>query len=154
MVELNSLDLILSANKNIKVLEFRVLPTNSNSISISSGVSIKLMFFNYKENINLDATFELVTDEELVVFRTGVLLTQNNDSRKGFYDVKFDIEPNILNAGNYYFKLVFGENQRYLLYKNNNLVGFEVENESLGSNSNIFPGIIRPEFNYEINFNE
>jgi lipopolysaccharide transport system ATP-binding protein len=141
-------------NKEIKIKSFGVKPLLSNNISISSGISVKLLFYNIKNDINLDVTFELLTDEELVVFKTGALLTQNNDSKKGFYEIKFDMQPYLLNAGNYYFKLTFGQNQRYLLYKNNGLIGFKVENESLGTNSNIFPGVIRPNFNWKINFKE
>ncbi|MFQ3181093.1 MAG: lipopolysaccharide transport system ATP-binding protein [Polaribacter sp.] len=141
-------------NTKIKIKSFGVKSLLSTNISISSGISVKLLFYNIINNINLDVTFELLTDEELVVFKTGTLLTQNNNSKKGFYEVKFDIQPNLLNAGNYYFKLTFGQNQRYLLYENNGLIGFKVENESLGTNSNIFPGVIRPNFNWKINFKE
>ena len=141
-------------NDKIKLMEFSVKPMISNLISISSGISIKLLFYNFIENINLDATFELLTDEDFIVFKTGALISKNEDSKIGFYEIEFDIPPNILNSGNYYFKLIFGQNQKYLLYKNNGLIGFKIENESIGSNYNIFPGIIRPEFKYKINFHE
>jgi lipopolysaccharide transport system ATP-binding protein len=141
-------------NTKIKIKSFGVKSLLSTNVSISSGISVKLLFYNIINNINLDVTFELLTDEEIVVFKTGTLLTQNNDSKKGFYQIKFDIQPYLLNAGNYYFKLTFGQSQRYLLYKNDGLIGFKVENESLGTNSNIFPGVIRPNFNWKINFKE
>jgi lipopolysaccharide transport system ATP-binding protein len=141
-------------NENIKIIEFKAVGLNSEVITISTGLSIHLTFYSYKENINLDATFELVSDDEIVVFHNGALITTENNSKKGYYEVSYEIQSYLLNAGNYYFKLIFGENQRYVLYKNNNLIGFEVLNESLGSNAHKLPGIIRPDFNYNISYYE
>ncbi len=88
--------------------------------------------------------------EELVVFHTGALITKNNDSEKRFYEVNFNIPAQFLNAGNYYFKLIFGKNQREALYINENIVSFEVENVKLGTNISVTPGLIRPKFDYKI----
>ncbi len=138
-------------NDLIKVLEFNVMPINSMLLDIETDFLVKLKFFNATPNINLDATFELRTTEELVVFHTGALVTQNNDSKVGIYDIEFKIPGNLLNAGNYYFKLFFGKNQTVLLLGVDNLIGFEVENVKLGIKTHIYPGIIRPKFDYKIN---
>src|SRR5690554_4441645 len=137
-------------NENIKVLNFEVTPVNGEIISISSGINVRLEFYNLKENINLDATFELRNLDEQAIFHTGVLLSENSDSKKGNYTVNFSLPANLLNTGNYYFKLIFGENQRYALYINEQIVNFEVQNETLGSNSNKLPGIIRPKLDYHV----
>jgi len=117
-------------NSNIRVLSFKVLPKNDDVIQISSGILFELVFFNYKKNINLDVTFELSNSDEI----TGIF------------------PENLLNAGIYKFKLIFGENQRDVLYIHNDVIQFEVLNETLGSNSNILPGIIRPQLIYTSNF--
>ncbi len=137
-------------NENIRIVEFSASPQNGQLIDIDSGVNVKLKFFNNSPNINLDATFELRTFEELVVFHTGALITKNNDSEKRFYEVNFNIPAQFLNAGNYYFKLIFGKNQREALYINENIVSFEVENVKLGTNISVTPGLIRPKFDYKI----
>lgn len=137
-------------NENIKITHFSVEPIFGGMISISSGVKVTLRFFNYKPNINLGVTYELRTTEEVVVFHTGAFISTKSDSKKDFYEVSFHLEPNLLNAGSYYFKLIFGENQRYILYQNESLIGFEVENEAIGSNSALLPGVIRPNFDYKI----
>lgn len=139
-------------NDNIKITHFSVVPIFGEMLTISSGVKVKLMFYNYKPNINLDVTLELRTSEEVVVFHTGALISKNNNSEQGYYELSFNIEPSLLNAGSYYFKLIFGENQRHLLLQNENLIGFEVENEALGSNSMLLPGVIRPNFDYKITY--
>jgi len=137
-------------NENIKILEFSVRPSQGELLDMESGVSVKLRFFNYKSGINLDATFELRTYEEVAVFHTGVLITTNNDSGAKEYCIEFDIPKNLLNAGNYYFKLIFGENQRVPLYITSSIIGFEIDNIKIGKNMEILPGIIRPELDFKI----
>lgn len=137
-------------NDNIRILEFSVKSSNSSFLDIDSGAKVRLRFFNYTENINLDATFELRTYEESVVFHTGALITTNKDSKKGEYTVEFEIAPNLLNSGNYYFKLIFGQDQKKVLYVCDDIVGFEVENVKIGTNITSLPGIIRPNFNYKL----
>lgn len=138
-------------NDSIRLLEFSAKPIAGELLDIESGVKVKLRFYNNIPNINLDATFELRTLEELVVFHTGVLLSVNNDAKSGEYEVEFDIPPHTLNAGNYYFKLFFGKDQTELLLGVDNLIGFEVENVKVGVKTHIYPGIIRPKFDYNVN---
>ncbi|HFK5507373.1 ABC transporter ATP-binding protein [Elizabethkingia anophelis] len=136
-------------NNNIKILEFSAIPKNE-VLDIESPIHIKLKFFNYIPDINLDATFELRTTEELIVFHTAALISVQKDSKKGEHIVEFDIPGNLLNAGNYYFRLLFGKDQTELLLGADNLIGFEVENIKLGVKTHIYPGIIRPDFDYNI----
>ena len=135
-------------NENIRIKEFSVKPLSGDYISIESGAKVKLIFYNNRPNINLDATFELRSTDEVVVFHTGSLIYRNLDSKIGLHEVTFDLPPHLLNAGNYYFKIIFGENQRYILFENDNLVSFSVENKAIGSNANVLPGIIRPDLNF------
>lgn len=137
-------------NENIRILEFKISPAKGEIIDIESGIDVLLRFRNHRPNINLDATFELRTLEESVVFHTGVLVTKNNNSEDREYSVKFALPANLLNTGNYYFNIIFGENQRTLLYSARNIIGFEVENVKLGKNIETMPGIIRPSFEYNI----
>ena len=137
-------------NENIRILEFSATPAQGDFLDIESGVKIRLRFYNYKENINLDTTFELRTYEEAVVFHTGAFIAKNNSSQRKEYEVEFEIPAHLLNTGNYYFKLMFGQDQKIPLFIANEIVGFEVENIKLGDNISVLPGIIRPEFDYKI----
>lgn len=141
-------------NENIKILEFTALPTNGDELKISSGVKCKLIFYNHKQNINLAVGVELKTMDEMIVFHTGEIISSQNDSMRGIYTLTFEIVGNLLNAGNYYFNLIFGENQRYVLYNHNNIVAFEILNEEIGSNFSTTPGIIRPNLNFEAHFSD
>ncbi|OPB86920.1 ABC transporter ATP-binding protein [Elizabethkingia ursingii] len=140
-------------NDKIRILEFAAIPKND-LLDIESAIHIKLRIFNYVPDINLDATFELRTTEELIVFHVGALVTTQRNSKIGEYIIEFDIPGNLLNAGNYYFKLFFGKNQSELLLGADNLIGFEVENTKTGIKTHIFPGVIRPDFDYKIELAE
>ena len=137
-------------NENIKVTEFSIKPAIGNILDINSGVTVNLKFHNYVPNINLDITFELRTYEEVAVFHVGSLVTTNNDAQKKLYELTFDIPQQFLNAGNYYFKIIFGKDQREALYYNDNIASFEVENVKYGTNIGVTPGLVRPIFDYKI----
>lgn len=139
-------------NQNIKILKFNTQPIKGNYLTISSGVEFELTFYNYKTDINLDVIFELKNSDEITIFHTGELVTTNKNSRRGIYKVKGQIEENLLNAGTYTFNLIFSENQRYKLYSQNEVIQFEILNETIGSNSNTLPGIIRPNLNFSNEF--
>lgn len=139
-------------NQNIKILKFNTQPIKGNYLTISSGVEFELTFYNYKTEINLDVIFELKNSDEITIFHTGELITTNKNSRRGIYKVKGQIEENLLNAGTYTFNIIFSENQRYKLYSQNEVIQFEILNETIGSNSNTLPGVIRPNLNFSNEF--
>jgi len=145
-------DEIKHQNQWIKIDSFSAKAAQGDIISIHSGIQIDLLFTNNRESTNIDATFELRTLDEIAVFHTGVILSQHNDSKKGQYAVSFEIPPHLLNAGQYYFKLIFGENQKYPLYIAEQIISFEVQNVNIGANSALLPGIVRPHFHYHTNF--
>jgi lipopolysaccharide transport system ATP-binding protein len=74
--------------------------------------------------------------------------------KKGIYDVEVEIPPFLLNANTYRVKVVFGENQKYRLYKNENIFSFELENTNTGQgyNMNRVPGVIRPNLRWTTKF--
>ncbi|GHB31448.1 ABC transporter ATP-binding protein [Mongoliitalea lutea] len=147
-------DPAIIGNEIIKICDFSVRPMSGDLLSISSGVEFELVFWNNTPNINLDVTFELVNLEEVKVFHHAAIISQEKDSKEGFYILKGTLPANLLNAGQYKFNLLFGENQKYLLFRVNDIIGFEVLNEALGFNSSILPGIIRPDIPYQISFKE
>ncbi|MCC6183015.1 MAG: ABC transporter ATP-binding protein [Bacteroidia bacterium] len=138
-------------NKHIKPISISVKPINGDTLSISSGICFELRFYNYSENSNIDSTWELVNDDETIIFHQGALITQNNDSKKGIYIVKFNFPPYTLNSNRYYINLIFGKNQRELLYKQDRIYHFEIINdEALGSNMENLPGVLRPKIDFNV----
>jgi len=139
-------------NENIRLLKFDVKPLIGELISISSGFEFEIKFFNAREGINLDITFELETIDNIVIFHHGTIISGKKDSEKGTYVVRGIMPSNLLNAGIYSFNLIFGENQRYELYKIRSFTQFEILNEMAGSNSSALPGLIRPHITYNSYF--
>lgn len=137
-------------NKDIRISHFGVAPLFGHTIDLHSGILVDLIFYNYLENINLDATFELRTIEGHIVFHTGTLITKNHDSKIGEYSVSFKIPPRLLNAGFYYFKLIFGNNQTVALLTVDDLIGFKVENIEVGKVKYVLPGVIRPDLTFDV----
>ena len=141
-------------NENIRLKSFEVSPIVGNEINVESGLNFNLKFFNYKPNIMMDATFELSTIDDICVFHSGKVLTPNKDSKAGIYEVKFNLPPYTLNAGKYKMKLIFGENQSHLLWMNDNVLNFEIENTLTGQGHNMatLPGILKPQIDYIHNY--
>lgn len=139
-------------NQNIRLLKFEVKAFEGEVISISSGVEFEMSFYNFKEDINLDVTFELRNLDEIIIFHHGTVLTSEKDSKRGVYTIKGKLEPNLLNSGIYSFKIIFGENQRYALFVIDDFIRFEVTNEVLGSNNSVLPGILRPNIEYQASY--
>ena len=142
-------------NDKIRIREFSISPILGNIIDVESGFRINLVFYNDTPDIILDATFELRTIDDVIVFHTGKVLSPDSDSRKGFYQVAFDIPAYTLNTGNYTLRLWFGQNQKYLLwgyYEHH----FYIENTytNQGRNLNNLPGIMKPKFNMTTSFSE
>jgi len=139
-------------NENIRMLKFEVRPLQGEVLSISSGVEFELKFYNHKENINLDTTFELKNMDEVPIFHHGSMLSLNNDSKRGVYTITGKLPAHLLNAGTYRFKIIFGENQRYQLFVVDDFIQFEILNEAIGSNSSVLPGVIRPQIMYATSY--
>jgi lipopolysaccharide transport system ATP-binding protein len=143
-------------NQNIRLKSFSVRPIAGDEINIDSGMEFCLEFYNQREGINLDSTFELLTLEEIKVFHHGCTISREKDSKRGLYRVVGHLPPFLLNAGIYKFNLIFGENQFYTLFAIKDILTFEVENTitDKGKNLNKLPGIIFPKLNWKYEFIE
>ncbi|TWP31201.1 ABC transporter ATP-binding protein [Apibacter muscae] len=134
-------------NDKIEIIKFEVKPRFEKLLSVGSGLEIELEFLNKVSDVVLDTSFILMTQDEINVFGASCILTPLKNSKTGVYKVKFDLPKNLLNAGNYYFKLIFGANSTDLLFYYDNF-SFEVLNEGVNGNFNLSPGIIRPNINF------
>lgn len=160
--DMTSLSVVRSWEKNpeapgnefIRLLRVTVTPLSGQVLDIDSGVEIAYEFISNKEGINLGTTLELVTRDEVVVFHRGLLISENRDSKSGVYAVKVEIPPALLNSNVYTARLIFGENQRYVLYRNDEVISFEIENTHMNQGANLHrvPGIIRPNLKWSTNF--
>ena len=140
-------------NENIRIRSFKVSPVKGTVVNVESGIHIKLVFMNYKPDIILDATMELRTMDDIVVFHSGKVVSPDKDSKIGEYTVEFTMPPFYINTGKYRMKIWFGEAQRYVLWGFFEHV-FEVENTLTGQGYNMatLPGILKPHFDFNVSF--
>jgi len=103
-------------NDKVRIKSFEVLPVNGNVVNVASGIKFRLVFINYVPNIIMDATFEMSTAEDVVIFHSGKIISPQKDSKIGEYTVEFTLPPFMLNCGKYNIKMWFGENRRYLIW--------------------------------------
>ena len=143
-------------NDVIRIQSITVAANNgSRSIDIESGITFHIRFMCYKSDKMLDVNLEVKNMEDTTIFQVGRVLGQvgEKDSKIGIYDVRFVVPPYTLNAGKYKVNVFWGENQSYLVYKEEN-VCFEVLNSlsDMGYNHNTMSGYLRLKNDFIIHF--
>lgn len=134
-------------NSIIRILQLNAWPRKKETLTVNSGMDIEVEFYNTLVGKNMDVTIEVETFDNVVVFHNGCVVTENNDSQEGLYKIKFGLPDKCLNTGKYLLSITFGENQRYVLFHKREVISFEVHPDTSGTNYNIMPGLIIPEFN-------
>ena len=141
-------------NELIRMKSIKISPLHGAILDIDSGVGITTVFYNAIADKNIDFTLYLYSLENICIFETGIIISNNNDAKVGYYITKGVIPAHLLNSGVYKITLVFGESQRYVLYKIEDVVSFEIEHTATGRGSNMSrsPGIIRPILNWAFDY--
>jgi lipopolysaccharide transport system ATP-binding protein len=141
-------------NENIKLRSFQVFPKNGKNLDIESGIGIKLIFLNFKKNIDLAVSVFFYTIDNVFLFEAGIVVTEDRNSREGVYTIEIEVPPYLLNAGFYNLNLVFGENQKYLLFSYEDQISIELGETFFdrGKNLEKVQGILRPKFLSNIKF--
>lgn len=141
-------------NENIRVNSIKITPLQGNTLDIGSGVKIDIDFVNKIKDITEDITFEILTKDDVLVFHHGFVFAKDRNSKLGNHKITATIPPNLLNAAIYTMNLIFGQNQRYVLFRKDRICAFEIENIAMENNMNVLPGIVRPAISYFLEYNE
>jgi lipopolysaccharide transport system ATP-binding protein len=131
-------------NDSVELIDFDIVPRKGSLLTMLSGIDFILKFYSYVENKTVDLTFEVVNQDDVIVFHNGATVTAESNSEIGEYLVTCSLPEQLLNAGIYSVNLIFGENQRFLLKHYEDIISFEVLQEIVGSNSSKLPGIVFP----------
>jgi lipopolysaccharide transport system ATP-binding protein len=143
----------MPGNENVRLEYVRVVPPEGEiAITNDTGAIMEIGFLNFREGINLDCTVYVLNRDGLTLFESGVLVSTNSDSHSGSYHVAGRIPANLLNTGRHYFSVLFGKDQRYPLYRFDEVVAFNVENTNTGRgcNMSVAAGVIRPLITWKI----
>ena len=137
-------------NNNIRVNSIKISPQYGTTLDISSGVQIEIDFFNKIKDITEDLTFEILTKDDVLVFHHGFVFAKDRNSKLGEHKITAVIPPHLLNANIYSMNLIFGQSQRYVLFRQDRICAFEVENIPMENNMTVLPGVVRPAINYSL----
>jgi lipopolysaccharide transport system ATP-binding protein len=144
-------------NENVRISYIRIVPPEGNAtITVDTGALIEIGFDNSLENINLDCTVYVTSSDGVLIFESGHGISSDCDSRSGSYHLTGRIPAHLLNAGRYSLNVLFGKDQRYVLFRMDDVIFFEIENTSTGrgSNMSVAPGVIRPMLSWRHSFEE
>ena len=144
-------------NESVRISYVRIIPpAGEATITIDTGAVIEIGFDNALEGINLDCTIYVTGSDGVIIFESGHILSSDSDSRRGSYHLTGRIPAHLLNAGRYSLNILFGKDQRYALFRMDEVVSFEVENTATGRglNMSVAPGIVRPMLSWQHSFNE
>lgn len=108
--------------ENIDASEKNVFFTNNR-------IRINIVFWVLKNDVNLDLTYNLLNEENIIIFNQYAILKKELSSTSicsGLYECQWTIPANLLNSGGYKIELWFGINQFYLSYKFDREITFEI----------------------------
>jgi lipopolysaccharide transport system ATP-binding protein len=144
-------------NENVRISYVRIVPPEDEAtITIDTGALIEIGFDNLRQDINLDCTVYLSSSDGVLIFESGHSISSDGDSRRGSYHLTGRIPAHLLNAGRYSLSVLFGKDQRHVLFRVDEIVFFEVENTSTGRGANmgVAPGIVRPLLSWQHSFEQ
>jgi lipopolysaccharide transport system ATP-binding protein len=144
-------------NENVRMSYVRIIPPEGNeTITVDTGALIEIGFDNFKQSANLDCTIYLTNSDGVIIFESGDIISSNRDSRIGFYQLTGIIPGHLLNAGRYFLNVIFGKDQRHIIFRVDEVVSFDVENTLTGRglNMSVASGIVRPLLSWRHSFEE
>ena len=143
--------------ETIRMSYIRIVPPEGEvTITIDTGALIEIGFDHLLGGVSLDCTVYVTSSDGVLVFESGHILSSDRDSRAGSYRLTGSIPAHLLNAGRYSLNVLFGKDQRYVLFRLDDVVSFEVENTATarGLNMSVAPGVVRPLLSWQHSFEE
>ncbi len=129
----------------------RILPpANHTVITVDSGEVIEFRFWMGLQIKYLACSIIITNADGILLFESGQILSADNHSERGWYDLTVHIPPFLLNAGRYLLTIVIGKDKAYVLHNAKDIISFEIENTAsgLGQNMSASPGVIRPQLQW------
>lgn len=138
-------------NDKIKLIEIKISEKNgSDKFYIDSQLNLTYTFNCNIENATLDTTIRVKNSQETIIFSDGNLFANDRNSQKGIYHVSVDLPQNILNSDVFSIDLIVGENRRYVLLNEQNILNFEILFGGNIKNDRRKAGILYQELNWKI----
>jgi lipopolysaccharide transport system ATP-binding protein len=132
-----------SENLRIKRVEVSVADPAQTVLTMQTTLHVKTEYWVINGGIRSHFTYHLVNDNEIIVFTTW----GPAERIAGAYRTTCEIPANFLNSGTYYLKLLIVENGSTVVYKNDRIASFTVEDVAQrepGFWQEREPGVVQP----------
>jgi lipopolysaccharide transport system ATP-binding protein len=144
----------MPGNENIKIRSSAVYAQGKSTgepILTSDDLVFEIEFYNNIDNGIVDVTWDLINVQGIHIAHLGRVYDYKVINR-GWYKSTAILPRNILNTGRYIFSVMFGKNQREVLFRMEDILTFDIEDgiKDRGSNFSKFPGVIHPVCSWEI----
>ena len=138
----------MPGNDNIKIRRAAVYAQGKSvddPILTKDDLVFEVEFYNNSDNAVVDVTWDLVTAQGVHVAHLGNVCDFEGLPR-GWHKSTTVLPGYILNTDRYFFNVMFGKNQREVLFQMEEILTFDMNDgiENRGSNYRKLPGIIHP----------
>ncbi len=138
----------MPGNDNIKIRCAAVYAQGKSigdPILTSDDLVFEIEFYNNLDNAIVDVTWDLLNVQGIHVAHLGRICNYKG-LPQGWHKSTAVLPRDILNTERYVFSVLFGRNQRELLFRMEDILIFDVDDgiENRGSNFSKFPGVIHP----------
>lgn len=143
----------MPGNENIKIRRAAVYAQNKSigdPILTSDDLVFEIEFYNNIDMGVVDVTWDLSNAQGIHVAHIGRVCDYNG-LPQGWHKSKAILPRDILNTERYIFSVMFGKNQREVLFRMEDVLIFDIEDgiTTRGNNFNKFPGVIHPACQWE-----
>ncbi|MNS16496.1 Teichoic acids export ATP-binding protein TagH [compost metagenome] len=121
-------------------------------IDIDDDFVISLTFDCKIANKSLALSINIFNDEDIHMFEAFVPFANESNSEIKSYTVKINIPGYMLNSGEYFGSILFGEDQTMVVMDLDRVIRFNVEENYIGTGKFLrrMPGIVRPNISYVV----
>ncbi|WP_129022220.1 ABC transporter ATP-binding protein [Edaphocola flava] len=121
-------------------------------IDIDDDFVISLTFDCKIANKSLALSINIFNDEDIHMFEAFVPFANESNSEVKSYTVKISIPGYMLNSGEYFGSILFGEDQTMVVMDLDRVIRFNVEENYIGTGKFLrrMPGIVRPNISYVV----
>ncbi len=118
----------------------------SDPVKTSDDIEVLIEFENKQPGVDLDVTWNIFDMDMIHVCHIGTLVGNGEKIDKGMYRVSFIIPKNLLNNKRYTFNVIFGADQKHLVYHHEGILSVDVEDglHRQGNSFHRYPGAIHP----------
>lgn len=120
-------------------------------ITTADNIVMEFDFLNHIDKGDIDVTVDIFDSEGAHVTHFGMNCNKEHGLQKGLYRTRGILPGNLLNTKRYIFHVMFGLNQREVLYRHEDILTMDIEDAIAvrGSNFAKLPGIIHPKCKWE-----